>query len=256
MAKLSAIWMFLSIASNAFSQSKVIHVFVALCDNKYQGIVPVGAKIGNGQDPKNNLYWGCGYGAKMFFIKHDKNWTLLKTETNPREHVLERCVFKHKTQDCYMIADAYDGQYIKNTTIDLLNACAGSFRDSAKISDTKYVQTGGNAQLLAYIGHDGLMDFQMEQYPKKANNNKRDAMIFACASKSYFADAMHAGGANPLVWTTGLCSPEAYSLSYAVDAWLKGQSGQDVRKAAAMGYSTYQKTCSLKAAMGLMATGF
>ncbi|RYD88183.1 MAG: hypothetical protein EOP54_27665 [Sphingobacteriales bacterium] len=27
---------------------KVIHVFVALCDNKYQGIVPVPKAIGNG----------------------------------------------------------------------------------------------------------------------------------------------------------------------------------------------------------------
>ncbi len=41
------------------SSIKVIHVFVALCDNKYQGIVSVPASIGNGQDPKTNLYWGC-----------------------------------------------------------------------------------------------------------------------------------------------------------------------------------------------------
>src|SRR5688572_22804615 len=32
-------------------EAQVIHIFVALCDNKYQGIVPVPAKIGNGQDP-------------------------------------------------------------------------------------------------------------------------------------------------------------------------------------------------------------
>ena len=35
---------------------KIIHVFVALCDNKYQGIVPVPKAIGNGQYPANNLY--------------------------------------------------------------------------------------------------------------------------------------------------------------------------------------------------------
>lgn len=38
--------------------SKTIHIFVALCDNKYQGIVPVPAKIGNGQDPDNNFILG------------------------------------------------------------------------------------------------------------------------------------------------------------------------------------------------------
>ncbi|WP_316785612.1 hypothetical protein [Pedobacter frigiditerrae] len=44
--------------SNFDTSTKTIHVFVALCDNKYQGIVPVPKAIGNGQDPDNNLYWG------------------------------------------------------------------------------------------------------------------------------------------------------------------------------------------------------
>lgn len=238
------------------AQTKVIHVFVALCDNKYQGIVPVPEKIGNGQDPKNNLYWGCGYGVRTFFIKHSKDWTLLKTQKDPKTNVLERIVFKHKTKDCYLVADAYDGQYIKQTTIDFLESCAGSFKDSAMISDTKYIQCGGKANLISYVGHDGLMDFQLEKYPAKANESKREAMIFACASKSFFEEAIKKSGAYPLVWTSGLCSPEAYSLSFAVDSWLKGQTAQEIRKAAATGYSTYQKTCSLKSAMGLMRTGF
>jgi hypothetical protein len=39
-----------------------IHVFVALADNKNQGIVPVAAILGNGEDPQHNLYWGSAYG--------------------------------------------------------------------------------------------------------------------------------------------------------------------------------------------------
>jgi hypothetical protein len=257
MSKLSAISLFLLLVlSAARAQTKVIHVFVALCDNKYQGIVPVPAKIGNGQDPKNNLYWGCGYGVKMFFIKHSTDWKLLKTIPNPKNKVLERCVYKHKTKDCYLVADAYDGQYIKQTTIDFLDACAGKYIDSAAVSDSKYIGAGGKSDLIAYVGHDGLMDFQLDNLPVKANEKKRDAMIYACASKSYFKEAMLKNGAYPLVWTTGLCSPEAYSLSFAIDSWLKNQTPQEVRKAAATGYSTYQKTCSLKSAMGLMSTGF
>src|ERR1700733_9726445 len=56
---------------------KCIHVFVALCDNKYQGIIPVPAAIGNGQDPENNLYWGGDYGARTFF-KRSKDWKLVR----------------------------------------------------------------------------------------------------------------------------------------------------------------------------------
>ncbi len=46
---------------------RTIHIFVALCDNKNQGIVPVPPILGNGEDPKNNLYWGALYGVKTFF---------------------------------------------------------------------------------------------------------------------------------------------------------------------------------------------
>lgn len=43
---------------------KSIQVFVALCDNVNQGIVPVPAALGDGEDVKNNLYWGARYGVK------------------------------------------------------------------------------------------------------------------------------------------------------------------------------------------------
>src|SRR5258705_8709276 len=57
---------------------KTIHIYVALCDNKYQGIVPVPAKIGNGQDPDNNLYWGCAFGIRTYF-KNSREWKLIES---------------------------------------------------------------------------------------------------------------------------------------------------------------------------------
>src|SRR5688572_5302736 len=98
---------------------KTIHVLVALCDNKYQGIVPVPEKIGNGQDPDNNLYWGCAYGIRTFF-KNSSDWKLVST----RKHdsvILERLVFKHATKNWYLVADAYNGKHIRECTEDFLN---------------------------------------------------------------------------------------------------------------------------------------
>lgn len=54
------------------SAIRTVHVFVALCDNKYQGIVPVPAAIGNGQDPNSNLYWGCSAGIGTYFKYSEK----------------------------------------------------------------------------------------------------------------------------------------------------------------------------------------
>ncbi len=42
----------------AQSRPRTIHVFVALADNKSQGIVPVAAILGNGDDPAQLRWFG------------------------------------------------------------------------------------------------------------------------------------------------------------------------------------------------------
>ena len=72
------------------SDAKTIHIFVALCDNKYQGIVPVPEKIGNGQDPDSNLYWGCAFGVRTYF-KKSKEWKFVESRKLKSEK-LERII--------------------------------------------------------------------------------------------------------------------------------------------------------------------
>src|SRR4051794_18726638 len=80
---------------------KVVHVFVALADNQYQGIVPVPARLGNGEDAERNLYWGAAGGVKTYF-RRSAEWTLLQSGQKPKSEILERCIFKHKTQNVYL----------------------------------------------------------------------------------------------------------------------------------------------------------
>ena len=179
------------------SEIKTIHVFVALCDNVNQGIVPVPQKLGNGQDAKNNLYWGALYGVKTFF-KNDKDWMLVSSETNLKTDVLERVLFKHKTSNTYLLADAYDGKYIKQTTIAFLEASAARNELRMEIND-KELTFGGSSNMVAYIGHDGLMEFDVKGSFKPINNNKRDAIILACISKRFFKPYIEVTKATPLV---------------------------------------------------------
>ncbi len=234
----------------------VIHVFVALCDNEFQGIVPVPAKIGNGKDLKNNLYWGCGYGVKMFFKNKSVDWKLLKSFDKPSTNVLERVVFKHKTKNIYLVADAYDGEFIKKTTEDFFSASAGVFETKVKVDSTLTLEAGGKSNLICYVGHDGLMDFQLDKYPDAKNTNKRETIILACYSKSYFKEGIKKAGASPLIWSTGLMSPEAYTLEGAINGWVDGKTNEEIRLLAAQAYCKYQKTCSLKAAKNLLVTGW
>jgi hypothetical protein len=131
---------------------KTIHIFVALCDNKYQGITRVSAALGNGQNPNSNLYWGALYGIRTYFKKSDE-WELLSTK-KVNNIILERLVFKHTRENFYLIADAYNGRYIKQCTLDFLNGSCGNQKDILAF-DGKTLGLGGNAVLAGYIGHDG-----------------------------------------------------------------------------------------------------
>src|ERR1700730_9005693 len=90
--------------SSAQTPFRVVHVFVALADNQHQGIVPVPARLGDGDAPASNLYWGAAFGVKTFF-RSSKDWELISASPGPILSILERCVFKHRTEDVYVVAD-------------------------------------------------------------------------------------------------------------------------------------------------------
>jgi hypothetical protein len=234
------------------AQPGIIHVFVALCDNESQGIVPVPKKIGNGNDPENNLYWGCGYGVRTFF-KNAAEWKLVSKRKAVSPDILERCIFKHITKDVYIVADAYKGDRIKKCNEDFFRSASGNSTDTLMLKDKIFdLQT---AKLVCYVGHDGLMDFSIDNYPQQKNNAKKDAFILACASKVYYKEGLKAGGAQPLLWTTNLMCPEAYTLKAAIDGWLLNETGKQIHLRAAEAYNQYQK-CGITGAKNLFATGY
>ncbi len=237
----------------AVNSIPVIHVFVALADNVNQGIVPVSASLGNGDNPKTNLYWGAAFGIRTFFSRN-KDWELISVTPNPSTAILERCIFKHRHTSVLLVADAYRGKEISQTTWDFLEAAAGKPGETLKAGNMQF-HIGGSADLVAYIGHNGLMDFKLHADPVRRDGRQRRAIILACASKGYFSPALEQTGATPLLWTTNLMAPEAYVLSAAIDGWIKKESDEQIRLRAADAYHKYQH-CGVKAARGLFATGF
>jgi hypothetical protein len=114
---------------------RLIHVLVALCDNESQGIVPVPARIGNGDDPANNLYWGARFGVKTFF-KASSDWRPVAEERNPKPAILERIILKHRTGDLYLVADAYRGREIKQCVTDFFQFSSGRDDETIKANST------------------------------------------------------------------------------------------------------------------------
>jgi hypothetical protein len=237
----------------AVNSVPVLHVFVALADNINQGIVPVSASLGNGDNARTNLYWGAAFGVRTFFARN-KDWELVSVTSNPGAGILERCIFKHRRDSFFLVADAYRGKEISQTTLDFLEAAAGKPGEKLRVGNVQF-HTGGSADVVAYIGHNGLMDFKLQTHPKRRDDRQRRAIILACASKQYFSPALKESGATPLLWTTNLMAPEAYVLSAAIEGWMKKESDEQIRLRAADAYNKYQK-CGIKAARGLFATGW
>ena len=235
---------------------RVVHVFVPLCDNKHQGIVPVPTALGNGQDPRNNLYWGAMYGTKTFF-KRSPHWKLISKAVIPKQqHVLESCLFKSRklAKPVYVVMMAYDGRHMKAALSDFFEAAAG--RMALAVSDESgkksiSLDAGGGSDLVCFVGHNGLMD--MEVKPAKARGGSRlpeSAVVLACRSNSFFSPRLRRLKCTPLITTSGLMAPEAYTLDAIIRSWAIGDKPKVTRDKAAAAYAKYQK-CRLNAAKRL-----
>lgn len=205
-----------------------VHVTVALCDNATQGIVPVPAAIGDGDEPRTNLYWGAMYGLKTW-LKRD-GWKVERAAP-PHALVLERVVARKTIakREVVLTADAWRGSRIREAITSFLEQASA-----------------GGPDVVAYIGHDGLMEFDVAPRIHRAATKPR-AIVLACASLQYFGPHLQRAGSLPLLLTTGLMAPEAYTLTAALEAHVRGT---DVREAAAQAYHKYQR-CGLKAARRL-----
>ena len=239
---------------------RAVHIFVALCDNENQGIAPVPAALGNGQDPRGNLYWGAMYGVKTFF-KRSRHWEILLDENRRRGPRLARVAFGAEVggRKVYVIADAYDGANMAEALVDFFRAAAGKTAQAQAVTDAAgrrlALPTAGEADLVCFVGHNGLMDTRVAAFPTPQGRRRPDgAIVLACRSREYFAAPLARAGCRALLTTSGNMAPEAYTLDAAIRTWAAGGRPSAIGAAAAAAYARYQK-CSLRAAQRLFVAG-
>ncbi len=215
---------------------KTIGVFVALADNASQGIVPVPAAIGDGNDPERNLYWGTAEGLKGVFDK-SKAWRLEAKEDRPAEtDVLRTRTYRHSATKALLTAKAYRGAAIQT--------CLQDFEAAVQ---------AGTFDMAVYIGHNGLMDFTLPApVPSNAATNTSDCVVLCCRSESYFKSRIETAGGRPVLLTTQLMYPGSFILHASAEGWLKGETPAQIRERAGEAYAANQKL-SKKAATGVFA---
>lgn len=215
---------------------RTIGVFVALADNQNQGILPVPKALGNGDDPDKNLYWGAGEGLKTWFDR-SKKWKLLTKDDSPLDlQVLRAQTYRHTRTSATLTAFAYRGAAIEN--------CIRDFESAVR---------QGSYDLVVYIGHNGLMDFDLA-LPAKSNKQARtpDCIVLCCKSREYFESRLKAAGGHPILLTTQFMYPGSFILAAVADSWLAGSNLAAIRQNAAAAYAANQNI-SQKSATGVFA---
>jgi hypothetical protein len=215
---------------------KTIGVFVALADNKTQGIVKVPKAIGNGEDPEMNLYWGAADGLKGCFDA-SKDWRRIEAVgTTEAPEILRMRTYHNAAKNLVIQARAYRGSALKKCIVD--------FETSVQL---------GSYDLVVFIGHNGLMDFDLPMPDRSNRQAKRpDCIVLCCKSEQYFKQRILAAGGHPILLTTQLMYPGAFLLKAVADVWSGGASLAQIRERAAAAYAENQKI-SPNAALGVFA---
>ena len=210
---------------------KQARVIVSLADNDNQGIVPINASLGNGQSPRQNLYWGALYGAKTHFKKM-LGWIVNPKETQSAD-ILDAFELIHEAHPNISISfEAWDGAAQKNAV-------------KAYLSDLRDAESDNI--LVCFVGHNALMDLFVANLPASRQSKQmnlergRKGVVIACNSSPYFEPYHKALGIESYVMTRGLMAPEAYVLEGLLLAWLEGKNSTIARGEAAKKYAEYQK---------------
>lgn len=167
--------------------------------------------------PHKDLYWGMKYGIKTYFSK-EPGWELVK-ESKGNQIIQEKVIYYNKDLDIFMEAMAYHTDSIKTTITDFIH----------------YAYAADSNELVVYVGHDGLMDFDID-VDTESGINRCDAMVFSCVSETYFSHYL-----NMILSTYTLMAPEAYGVMAAIESWAKGEREETIRKNTAIAYAKYQK---------------
>jgi hypothetical protein len=221
---------------SAFAEDlRTVGVFIALCDNVHQGIVPVPKAVGDGEDPEHNLYWGCAEGFMGVFGKSPQ-WKKESSPEAPSANVLRTYAGRHVSGKMTLTAFAYQGSAIEE--------CLKDFQ--AAVSRGKY-------DLVVYLGHNGLMDFYLDGLaPNPARKKKPECMVLCCMSQKYFSKHIACLEATPILLTTQFMYPGSFLLRDVLEEWVKGAGLKAYRTAAGNAYAANQKIPQ-KAALGVFA---
>jgi hypothetical protein len=229
----------------------VVEVHVPLCDNT---IIACGnAKLGDGDNPETNLYWSTTPGFGSWFNRKNSGWKrvqkLREGETGDKDvlalHVYRRNVTAPATWkkrgapakiEIDIVVHGWRGSAIDRALAAYAEDISGQGTRTITLADGSTLEAGGAAQIVAWVGHNRLMDIDAYTWPAPGKATKGTIAI-ACHTAAYMENNVPSETRVPLLMTRDFLFANAAPLEATVLAFAAGGSYAKIRLDAATAYA-------------------
>lgn len=241
-------------ADLAAGKPLVITVYVALCDNDSQGIIPVkNRSICRGDDPAHNMYWATRGGLAGYLKR--AGWKRVLVEEPAGGPVLVRAVWRTSLASGGALADrgvsgripvvvvglAYRGREIEAAMIDTFHAVHRDEPLRIDLGDGASIAAGGASHVVGYIGHDTFYDTgEPEQLLAEAAGDSalaKGAFALSCTGDRLIRPGLVRPNVRILLLNRTLAFPGAWTVGGIARGLASGRSGAGIRREAAAAFS-------------------
>ena len=222
-----------------------VTVYVALCDNEAQGIVPVkNRKLCDGDAPEQNLYWRTRGGLASYL--RAERYRELEYTRDDRDRIAVRARYA-KTLPA---GAALRARGITSVPVELTAlAYRGAQIAAAMFDFVRAVQHGpvdarSAPHVVGYIGHNYLLDPHdgSELQRARATRSRLELGVFAlsCFGEQLLRPVITRPGAHVLVLNRNLTYPGAWTIGGLLTGLAQGGSHAAIHRLAAQRFAEGQ----------------
>lgn len=233
----------------------VVEVHVPLCEGT---IIACGnKKLGDGDNPATNLYWSTTPGFGEWFKRRGSGWKRVleqKAGQTGDGDVLAVLVYRRTVTtpatwrklgapanlEVDIVIHGWRGTAIDRALAAYADDVSGAKPRVVTLADGSTLDAGGAAQIVAWVGHNRLMDLESFQWPTPGTMTK-GAIAIACHTADYMEQEVPSATRVPLLMTRDFLFANAAPLEATVLAFANGGSYSAIRLAAATAYAGVQK---------------
>jgi len=243
------------IADLAAGKPLVVQVHVPLCEGT---IIACGnPRLGDGDRPAGNLYWATTEGFLGWFNRKGGGWKQVLVGDGSAigdERVLDLRVWRRELATpaawraagaparftMVVVAQAWRGVEIDAALARYAEDLYGAHAQAIALPDGTTIAAGGDAHVVAYVGHNRLMDlatFDWRAVAKRGDDRSRGVVAIACHTAPYMQDVVPGPRQVPLMLTRDYMLASAAALEGTALAYARGGDYAAIRRGGAQGYA-------------------